>query len=282
MDEAIDHASCSEGEDTPKTSVYRVHYSQLCRLNHNIGEETVLDLSDLTHINEYKQTVTLIPQMELMLTGPKQKVVSLSLMRDFAVTLRTKMNQARMQHGNVYLNSYLYVIGGYHETYLSHCERYDFITQVWEVLPSLNLACSNGTSVSLESSNSIYVLGGMSNWDLSRPTIHYKDNFNMRLLDEIQALYIGNLQWCTLHMKLPYPEHSIVSWKQDDSIYFIVSPCFVSIYKLNSAGIAYVGYTPHVSYRVQGEGVFHKGTLHYFNVDDDYESWKFDMSSLAM
>jgi len=123
------------------------------------------------------------------------------------------MNQARRQHGSVFLDGYLYVMGGKigwaEETVLDSVERYNPGTDSWETMPSL-LVPRAGAAVCVYEGK-IWVFGGHSlgqahDWDRSSAT-DSSEIFDPatgqwsfgpslpKLLDRVFAAVVGDSIW---------------------------------------------------------------------------------------
>lgn len=100
------------------------------------------------------------------------------------------MNQARKEHASVYLNNFVYVLGGYDGTsnaFLNSCERYDLEKDEWRPIdPMLIAKCAFGACAM--DNRYIFVVGGYDGiarlntierydtetqkWDMPKITLH--------------------------------------------------------------------------------------------------------------
>lgn len=202
------------GEELPKV-IYSFFNSStlLYRTNMLIGDLYCLRLSSFF----FKPlcSLTELPDAKLFITGGghpfgSSDVHCIDIKRDFSVCTKLSLSTPRRYHVSLNHAGFVYVIGGNNNHYLNLCERYIISQNRWEFLLPLPFACNGLSAVLLESSNSIYTLGG-----------HCSSR-----LDRIQRLCLESLAWDLIEVKLPYPSFNIACFKLSDDadkFYFVMN-----------------------------------------------------------
>lgn len=117
------------------------------------------------------------------------------------------MLSPRRLHSSVVHTTFLYVIGGYGLTRLKKCERFDLQGNQWTAITPLPHQSSGVGLVVLETTKSLYALGGRSNG---------------RDLDLIQQLCLEILKWTVMPVTLPIAYYSLACFKLEESQLYIV------------------------------------------------------------
>jgi hypothetical protein len=154
-------------------------------------------------------------QGNLLITGGgglkiSRDVISIDLYRDFSVTMKSAMQCPRTQHGCVYFQGFVYVLGGVSEAhvYLSACERYSPTANSWEAIAALPIACCEMSVLVVGSSMSLFAFAG----------------FSGKSLDTIQELSLERLTWRVRELQLPLASRRTISFMmnaQANLIYFV-------------------------------------------------------------
>jgi hypothetical protein len=151
-----------------------------------------------------------LPGGRLLITGGisrEREVVRIDTLREYAVSFQPPMHTGRRDHASVYHSQYLYVLGGYSQSwYLRKCERYSCAQSQWEVLPPLPVAGSGMSAVEVE--NSLYALGGGITRGMA--------------LDTVQKLNLDSLTWKLMQLKLPKAGHLTACFKTDTQVYLVI------------------------------------------------------------
>mmetsp|Transcript_18880 Transcript_18880/g.34175 ORF Transcript_18880/g.34175 Transcript_18880/m.34175 type:complete len:310 (-) Transcript_18880:520-1449(-) len=88
---------------------------------------------------------------------PYPNLDCIDTMRDFAVTPKPDMLHARYSHRIAYHIGFIYAIGGWNESEMSECERFNLSENRWESVESLPQRCYSFSMI--ECDNSFLVLG---------------------------------------------------------------------------------------------------------------------------
>jgi hypothetical protein len=117
-----------------------------------------------------------VPGQLLLITCAQRSVVSMDILREYAVLHRTPMLSLRFSHVSLYYSLHLYVLGGE----LGECERYVVNEDRWESLKPLPVPCIGVNAIEMK--GSIYIIGGT---------------------DSFQRLNVEQLTWEVLKVTLP-------------------------------------------------------------------------------
>ena len=112
--------------------------------------------------NYYSSACTL-PTGDVLITGGGiSDAVYLFSTEKMLPLPKRPMSQTRKEHASVFVNNYVYVLGGYDGTsnsFLSSCERYDIENDEWKPIDSMAIAkCAFGACV--VNNRYIMVVGG--------------------------------------------------------------------------------------------------------------------------
>jgi hypothetical protein len=148
-------------------------------------------------------SIVSIPGQRMILTGgcktinddPTNLTFEINSNNINDVNILKSMNIKRYGHSSIYLNHYIYVIGGYDHidnsqtsilSTLKSCERFDIRKNKWEHICNLNHPRAFTSSTVIK--NNIFIFGGM---------------YNEKILSSIEKYDIYNNTWITYHIKLP-------------------------------------------------------------------------------
>mmetsp|Transcript_29996 Transcript_29996/g.53212 ORF Transcript_29996/g.53212 Transcript_29996/m.53212 type:complete len:337 (-) Transcript_29996:2014-3024(-) len=166
---------------------------------------------------------------------------------EYAVSTMPQMLSARCRHGAVYFDEFVYVVGG---MYVKQCERYSLPEERWEALPDLPQMCWDNTVVSLETTRSLYSIGGSSK---------LLDGLNL-----IQKLDFESLSWNILPIKLPYAEFNLACFKLEESHVFIVLKKSLYVFHPSTNTLQHIRKLSANIQSWKGESYFSKGSLYSF------------------
>jgi hypothetical protein len=187
--------------------------NQLHMVNLLTGEKTCLKV--LNYQFNKSSRWSELPGGSLLITGggdpAVKEVVKIDALRECAVSFLPPMHTARYSHTAVYHSQYVYVLGGYRDSYLRECERYACADSRWEKLPALPIAGNSMSAVELE--NSLYALGGCDG----------RSN-----LDTVQKLSLDSLTWELMHLKLPRATYWIPCFKTNSQAYLVIEDTLYS------------------------------------------------------
>mmetsp|Transcript_1672 Transcript_1672/g.3584 ORF Transcript_1672/g.3584 Transcript_1672/m.3584 type:complete len:367 (-) Transcript_1672:31-1131(-) len=157
-----------------------------------------------------------VPSSSLMFTGGFEENVhckdafTVDLRRDFSVIEKTPMLNPRKKHHCVYLDGYVYAIGGFKT---SSCERHCVAENVWENIPDLPHVTFRHTAVAMR--DSIYVMGGYT---------VIAAEYKIDSCSSIQVFNVQDFEWSLLELSLPYPDSYMPCFKLpefNESIFFL-------------------------------------------------------------
>jgi hypothetical protein len=181
---------------------YKRNTSELHWTSLENGDESMTILRPYTFMNY--GSLCEIPDNAIIITGggknedPRsatKDVVQVNLTR-FDITLKPLMFTRRYGHNSIYIQGYVYVIGGCYTHKLKKCERFDIASNRWESIPETPSPVSDVGLVVLDSLDSLYVLGNkMQDFD-----------YNENDMDKIHELNLKTLRWHTLGVRLPYTQ----------------------------------------------------------------------------
>jgi hypothetical protein len=226
---------------------FEEHRSILHKTNLSTGQESS---TALTHTFISESSLCESPDGNLFFTGggygASSKVVCIDPITN-AVTPKPPMMTARYGHGSVFDGGFLYVIGGYNDTRLAECERYDTLHNHWQPIPPLPHASNAHTAIVCGYTRRIYTLGGHDGSDL----------------DLIQEFELESQTWKLLEVKLPFKSRDIPCFrvKNQALIYFIQGGALHSFSPISYALANVKPVTDITSYH--GPSYFVKGTLYY-------------------
>jgi hypothetical protein len=183
---------------------------ELHRVNLLTGEESLHKVNAFDFKSDCRWSE--LPGGSLLITGGgnSREVVKIDTLREFAVSSLPPMHSARHHHASVYHSQYLYVLGGYRDSYLRECERYVCPESRWIVLPALPVAVGGMSAVELD--NSLYALGGC----------------NEEYLDTVQKLSLNSLTWDLMQLKLPQAKMYFPCFKTDTEVYLVIAETLYS------------------------------------------------------
>lgn len=134
--------------------------SQVMTLDLNTMEWDLRTLFSQYEFSYYAAAVTL-PDGSALLTGGGSFSTVLHY-KDSKLMAKTSMMQVRKEHAAVYLNGYVYALGGYDgqtSRFLHDCERYSLLSDEWSPISSMNTArCA--FSATAVNSRYIFIFGG--------------------------------------------------------------------------------------------------------------------------
>jgi hypothetical protein len=185
---------------------------QLHRTNLLTGEQSCYQVRS-RKLNHHCR-LSELPGGSLLCTGgyySVREVVKIETLREWAVSLQAPMHTARYYHAAVYHSQYLYVLGGYNNSYLRECERYVCAERRWEVLPGLPLAYQDISAVEFD--NSLYAIGG---------------NDDQICVCTVQMLSLDSLTWELLQFKLPQICDDVLCLKTDSQVYLLINKTLYS------------------------------------------------------
>jgi hypothetical protein len=164
-----------------------------------------------------------VPDNAIIITGGEttghsrsatDEVVQVNL-TSFEMTLKPPMFTRRYGHNSIYIEGYVYVVGGLNTHKLKKCERFDIASNRWESIPETPSPVSDVGLVVLDTLNCLYVLGN------KKGSLGYNEND----MDKIHELNLKTLRWQTLGVRLPYnKEQNIACFKLSDDatqLYFV-------------------------------------------------------------
>jgi hypothetical protein len=183
--------------------------SQLCKTNLVTGELSYNQVPDYQF--KYGCRVSELPGGSLLITGGSEEytlvreVEKIDTLREFAVSSQSSLHTARYWHAAVYDSQYLYVLGGYNDSFLRECERYSCADDQWEVLPVLPVAGFAMSAVVMH--RSLFALGGET------------DECS---LDTVQRLSLKSLTWQLMALRLPQAGSWFPCFKLDTKVYLLI------------------------------------------------------------
>ena len=141
----------------------------------------------------YYSSATTLPNGRIIITGGgiSNSVYEISI-SNFRIQLKKPMKQTRKEHGSVYVNKAVYVLGGYDtfsSNFLSTCERFNPDKNEWTFIKNMNIAkCA--FAVTSVNNKFIFTFGGYDG----------KERLNI-----IEKYDLVSDVWCIFDMKLPQP-----------------------------------------------------------------------------
>ena len=141
----------------------------------------------------YYSSACTLPNGHIIITGGgiSNAVYEISI-SNFRIQLRKPMKQTRKEHGSVYVNKCVYVLGGYDtfsSNFLSTCEKFNPDKNDWTFIKNMNIAkCA--FAVTAVNNKHIYTFGGYDG----------KERLNI-----IEKYDLVSDVWSIFNIKLPNP-----------------------------------------------------------------------------
>mmetsp|Transcript_16945 Transcript_16945/g.30429 ORF Transcript_16945/g.30429 Transcript_16945/m.30429 type:complete len:271 (+) Transcript_16945:1759-2571(+) len=261
-------------QDTPPFSVKKRRSSNLKTLKNCVysstdgrhvhrvdpatGEKSVYNVNK--HEISHKASWCEVSKGVLAITGGDllgkylSKFVTLDIWRELSCVDRPPMLIARYWHGAIGLRSYLYVFGGVSGVPLKEAERFNPSTSKWEDLPPMPIACYGMSMGYLESTSSIYLLGGFNTY--------------------IQVFDVERTLWSLAKVALPTPERFFPTFKVNELKIFLVSRSSqIYVYDPHRETLDFVKAMAETMQSSFGFGIWSRGAVYYPTINGPVKSY---------
>lgn len=231
--QSMNEQQMMEGNDRNVSTVFIYSFSRdtndLFRTCLASGEQSIFQIK--SYIFRQFSVWSELPSDCIFITGGKQpkttnRVDSINLHR-FEASSESSMITARENHSAAYYADCLYVIGGgYENNALNACERYICSQDRWEGISPLPIECMCTSSIVLEATDCLYVIGGL----------------NTEILGTIQRLLISQLRWQVLSVAFPCVEEAPPCFKisNESEQLFVVMKSSLYCFKPSQSEVSFI------------------------------------------